>query len=78
MQEFLVIVFNEKQDKIDELVRYLHEMKNEGRYASCDMKNFSFHSDVSKIITISNASMDLGRSISDRGFNIRHRVWKSL
>lgn len=78
MQSFMVVAFEKKQPEIDELAAWLTQMKNEGRYAACDMESFTMHVDASKIIMITYASMDLGRAIVDKGFRVRHQIWREL
>lgn len=78
MQSFMVVMFNEKQCRIDELYAWLVQMRDEGRYSAPDMSCFTVQLDASKILMISYANMDLGRAIKDRGFKVRHQIWREL
>ena len=78
MQSFMVVMFNEKQCRIDELYAWLVQMRDEGRYSAPDMTCFTLNLDASKIILIDYANMDLGRAIVDRGFKVRHQIWREL
>jgi hypothetical protein len=77
MQSFRIILFNEKK-KLNELVSWLTQMRNEGRYAAPDLDKISFTVWTEGIVTITNAKMDLGRALKDRGYSVRHQIWTEI